>query len=31
LLFSEQQHSSQILYIKLDAVGPVAGSQQQLS
>jgi len=31
LLFSQQQHSSQILYIELNAVWPVPGSQQQLS
>jgi steroid 5-alpha reductase family enzyme len=31
LFLGEQQHCRQILYIKLDAVWPVPGSQQQLS
>jgi len=31
LFLGKQQHRRQILYIKLDAVGPVTGSQQQLS
>jgi len=31
LFLGEQQHGRQILYIKFDAVWPVAGSQQQLS
>jgi hypothetical protein len=29
--FGKQQHGRQILYVKLDAVWPVPGSQQQLS
>jgi hypothetical protein len=31
LFLGKLQHRRQILHVKLDAVGPVPGSQQQLS